>query len=107
VTPSPTPNPNHVVLVGSGGNNFVDSISGNSLTTITAGETVEWQWVVDLHSTTSGTCDATNCIPDFLWSSGNQTPPFTFTRTFSVVGTFPYFCTVHGVSMQGLVNVLP
>jgi plastocyanin len=107
VTSSPTPNPNHVVLVGSGGNNFVDSISGTSLTTISAGETVEWQWVADLHSTTSGTCDATNCIPNFTWSSGEHNPLFTFTHTFPVDGSFPYFCTVHGVTMQGLVFVLP
>jgi plastocyanin len=48
-----------------------------------------------------------NCIPDNLWTSGAHNPPFTYTRTFNDVGTFTYFCQIHGVMMQGLVNVLP
>ena len=30
-----------------------------------------------------------------------------YTSTFNAVGTFPYFCQVHGVMMTGIVNVLP
>jgi len=90
-----------------GGTSFVDSTSLNSTTTITAGTTVEWDWVSGLHSTTSGTCDASNCVPGPGWNSLQKAAPFTYTRTFNTVGTFTYFCTVHGVMMQGLVNVLP
>ena len=35
---------------------FKDSFSGNSNTTITVGQTIEWQWQSSMHSTTSGTC---------------------------------------------------
>ncbi len=114
VTLTPTTNPNRIVFVGQGGGTtFVDSVSGTSTTTITAGTTVEWDWVTGLHSTTSGTCTAINCTPGpggppgDIWTSGQLTAPATFTRTFNNVGTFTYFCTVHGVMMQGLVNVLP
>jgi plastocyanin len=90
---------------------FVDEVSGTGTTTITVGRTVEWQWGSANHSTTSGTCDATNCIPGpvfgEIWNSAVHSPPFTFTHTFNNVGTFTYFCSVHGVLMQGLVNVLP
>jgi plastocyanin len=80
-----------------------------TVTTITVGTTVEWVWAGSLqHSSTSGTCTVSNCVPDFLWDSGLEFAPFTFTRTFNTVGTFPYFCTLHGVGgMQGVVNVLP
>ena len=111
-TKSPTPNTNHIVQVGpSGSTSFVDSSSGNSTTTIPVGTIVEWDWVQGLHSSTSGTCDSSNCIPGAvggeLWNSGQHNTGFTFTYQFNNVGTFTYFCTVHGVMMQGLVNVLP
>jgi plastocyanin len=110
-TRTPTVNPNRIVFVGQGGLAFVDSISGTSTTTVTAGATVEWQWVASNHSTTSGTCDASNCIPGpvfgEIWNSGVHANGFVFTKTFNTAGTYTYFCTVHGVMMQGLVNVLP
>ena len=86
---------------------------GVSLTTIAVGTTVEWVWQSDFHSTTSGTCSASNCIPGpvgttlQLWDSGQHNNGLTFTRTFNTVDTLTYFCTVHGVLMQGLINVLP
>jgi plastocyanin len=100
---TPTPNPNHIVTVGPG-MSFSETI-----TTIPVGTTVEWQWSGALqHSTTSGTCTISNCTPDFLWDSGLHFAPFNFTRTFNTVGTFSYFCTLHGVAgMQGVVNVVP
>ena len=89
------------------GNQFTDSVSGTSTTTIPVGTTVEWLWQSGLHSSTSGTCNATNCIPDGMWNSGQLQPPSTFTFTFNTPGTYTYYCTVHTVMMQGLVNVLP
>jgi hypothetical protein len=106
---TPTPNPNQVVFVGQGGTAFVDSDSGTSTTNIAAGTTVEWQWQANTHSTTSGTCDAINCIPGPVfgenWNSGVLNTGATFTHTFNTPGFFTYFCTVHGVMMQGFVNV--
>jgi plastocyanin len=115
-TPTITPNGNHIVFVGFDlQTQFVDQISGTSTTTIPVGTTVEWLWQNATHSTTSGTCNMTNCIPGpvgtppntELWDSGQHSTPFTFTHTFNNVGTFTYFCSVHNVMMQGLVNVLP
>ena len=106
-TVTPTPNPNHIVFVGQGGTNFVDSVSGNSNSTIHAGETIEWDWSSTPHSTTSGTCSGI-CVPDGVWNSGIVSSlPHSFTHTFPAAGTFSYFCLVHTTMMQGAVNVLP
>jgi plastocyanin len=109
VTPSPTPNPNHVVTISNF--QFVDSVSGTSNTTITAGETVEWVWAGGTHSTTSGTCSSI-CTPDLKWDSQVKSTPFTYTHTFTASDggqTFSYYCQLHGISMgmTGVVSVLP
>ncbi len=97
---TPTPNTNHKVNVGPGGGQFVDSVSGTSFTTIHAGEIVEWDW--------QGTCPIRRrrapalsgfCTPDGLWNSGVHGTGFVYTRTFSTVGTFAYYCQIHGGSM--------
>jgi plastocyanin len=101
--------------VGSGpfGTSFVDSISGTNVTTITAGQTVEWQWVSSLHSTTSGTCSATNCTQGppcsgcSPWNSGILNSGATFTQTFTNTNTYTYFCLVHDIMMQGTIVVNP
>jgi plastocyanin len=107
---TPTTNPNHIVFVGQGGTQFVDSISGTSITTINAGQTVEWQWAPGIgpHSTTSGTCDVNICTPVAGWNSGPIGPlpgPTSYPHTFQTNGVFTYYCLVHGVMMQGVVNV--
>lgn len=92
----------HIVNVGQGGNNFVDSQSGNSTTTIRAGATVMWTWVSGTHSTTSGTC----CTADGKWDSGTKSSG-SFSHTFPTAGNFPYFCSVHLAAMTGNVVVNP
>jgi hypothetical protein len=60
---------------------------------IQVGDTVEWQWTSSLHSTTAS--------PGQLetWDSGVRfTTPSTFDHTFSNVGTFGYYCSVHGAN---------
>jgi len=107
ITPTLTPTPTgHLVFVGQGGNNFVDSVSGTNVTTITVGETVTWVWSSGFHSTTSGACNPT-CIQDGLWNSGQHSTPFTFMHTFptAIPAGENYFCTVHGAMMQGIVFV--
>ena len=94
------------VGVGAGGDRFVDEESSSSTTTIRVGDTVRWDWVASLHSTTSGSC-AGGCVKDGKWDSGEHTPPFTFSRTFNDAGSFPYWCTVHGAMMTGTVVVNP
>jgi plastocyanin len=101
-TPTPTPPSGGVRTVEVGPNNdmiFVDQVSGNSTTTITAGTTVHWVWVdSDLHSTTSDTG---------IWDSGEHGEDHTFDRQFNDTGSFAYHCTVHGFSMSGTVVVNP
>ena len=92
------------VHVGLGGLKFVDEVSGTSTSNINTGDTIDWVWSSGFHSTTSGTCTS-SCTPDGLWDSGDHSTPFTFSRVFSSTGTFHYYCTVHGTSMQGTIIV--
>jgi plastocyanin len=94
------------VNVGQGGTNFVDTVSGNSTTTIPVNTTVVWNWVASNHSTTSGSCSG-SCTPDGLWDSGVNNSGNVFMRVFNQVGTYHYFCSVHNSFMQGTVIVTP
>lgn len=70
--------------------------------TIQAGDTVNWVWQANGHSTTSGT----NCTSNGLWDSGIQNAPFEFSFTFDNPGTYPYFCIPHcTIGMVGTVVV--
>ena len=100
VTPTPQQGGVQNVNVGSGGNRFVDSVSGNSTTTISRGTTVHWIFN-GFHSTTSQNGSAED------WDSGEHSAGFTFDRQFNNPGSFPYFCTVHGLMMSGTVVVNP
>jgi plastocyanin len=101
-TPTPPPAAAHMVSVGMGGNQFVDGQSGSNVTTISAGQTVTWNWVAGPHSTTSGNC----CSPDGKWDSGVRSSG-SFSQMFPSAGSFPYYCTVHGSMMTGMVMVNP
>lgn len=76
----------HDVAVGDGGAVFVpDDI------TIELGDTVRWTWVSGVHDTTSAAGQAES------WASATtSTVGFTFDHTFTNVGDFGYYCTVHG-----------
>src|SRR5262249_43267884 len=124
--PAPTPAPTQgagttrVVNVGSGGNNFRDTVSNTSTTTIKVGDTVRWEFknssAITFHSTTSGKCVesgdpyygySVNCDPDGVWDSGTQASPATFSRIFTAPGDYQYYCSVHGSMMTGTVIVSP
>ncbi len=83
---------------------FTDSASGNSTTTINAGDSVMWTWNAGNHSTTSGSC-AAGCTPNGTWDSGVKNSGSTFTQAFPTAGTFTYYCSVHGSMMQGTIVV--
>lgn len=82
---------------------FVDASSGNSTTTISAGDTVTWNWAGGTHTTTSGACSP-NCAPSGVWDSGTKSTG-SFPFTFPTAGTFPYHCEIHGAMMQGTIVV--
>jgi len=92
---------------------FTDNASGNTTTTITAGDTVHWHWNNSDHSTTSGQCSYTGgaygsyeCTPNGTWDSGINSSGFDFSHTFANAGSFPYYCQNHGtMGMTGTVVV--
>jgi plastocyanin len=64
---------------------------------VAPGATVVWTWA------SNGTVH--NIRFDDGEESGNKGSG-TYERTFAAVGDFPYHCTIHGVSMSGVVNVV-
>ena len=88
------------VTVGNGGLFFFPSS-----VTIQAGDTVQWTWSAGGHSSTSGTPG----FPDGLWDSGILSQGATFSHMFPAEGSFPYFCSPHGLccGMVGTVTVTP
>jgi plastocyanin len=70
--------------------------------TIKVGETVEWVWVSGTHSVTSGS----SCTADGKFDSANHATPYTYTRTFTETGTFPYFCKYMSHCANGQVGTI-
>jgi plastocyanin len=86
---------------GSVGVSVEDDFYSPANITVAKGTTVVWSWNGrSSHSVTSGTPSA----PTTTFNSGIQSSG-TFSFTFNQVGTFPYFCMVHGTMMEGSVNV--
>jgi trimeric autotransporter adhesin len=86
------------VAVGNGD----DSFSPSSVT-IHPGDTVQWTWNENGHTTTSGNSG----VPNGLWDSGLRGQGATFSHTFNTAGSFPYYCTPHWscCGMTGTVTV--
>jgi len=89
------------------GTNNTDTFTP-AVTNIAVGDQVVWNWnysaTVIPHTSTSGT----NGVASGLWDAGTNTPPHTFTNTFSSAGTYVYFCRIHYASphfMTGAVVV--
>lgn len=59
---------------------------------INLGDTVTWVWTNGTHSTTAAPGQLES------WDSGPQTNGFTFSHTFTNLGSFIYYCTVHSSS---------
>ena len=99
----------HHVQVGDIFFKDIDSNTTNpAITTINAGDTVEWDWVPTggTHTTTSGACQGEGCSPDGLWDAPVTQASPVFSRTFNTAGTFTYYCTPHLAEMQGTVIVI-
>jgi plastocyanin len=64
---------------------------------VASGGTVVWAWA------SAGTVH--NVTFDDGEESGDKGSG-TYERTFAAVGEFPYHCTIHGVSMSGVINVV-
>ena len=79
---------------------YVDGASGNSTTTITAGDTVQWTWTGSHQHTVDSNTGGES------FSSGAERTSGTFSHTFDTPGTYTYICAVHGTSMQGTIVVI-
>jgi len=118
-SPTPTPTPPsstvRVVNVAQGGTTtFRDSVSGTSSTTVRVGDTVQWKFLYDMHSATSGTCkdvggyyDNGGCTADGTFDSGVLSAGATYSWKATSPGSYAYYCQVHGSMMTGSVTVSP
>ncbi len=80
---------------------------GVCTTTITAGDTVSWDFsgASIFHTTTEcgASCDSPTAQP--LWDSGLVLDGGTYEHTFSQPGTFLYYCSEHPSLMRGKIVV--
>jgi len=83
--------------------------SGVCETTITAGDTVLWDFSSSQlpHDAAEcgGSCDDPTSSP--LWESGIIDDGSSFQFTFAQPGSYLYFCTIHPVEMRGRLVVQP
>ncbi|MES2209556.1 MAG: plastocyanin/azurin family copper-binding protein [Chloroflexota bacterium] len=85
---------------------FVVPGGGSSLV-VTVGDQVTWVAGGDPHTVTSGTPGAIDQrFVDHPAGAGLLKPGDTFTTTFTVPGTYPYFCEIHPEQMSGTVTVV-
>ena len=95
----------HVGAAGSDGYGDMDPlfIFTPAFVSIQPGDTVQWIWDDDAHSTTSGSPGNSSGF----WNSGVLNDGAIFTHVFPDPGTFSYYCSTHGscCGMTGTVYV--
>jgi plastocyanin len=75
--------------------------------TVAVGTAITWAWNSCTGDGYNGqTCVAHNVVFDDGATSGLMDQG-TYSRTFSVAGTYPYHCAVHGAAMSGSITVTP
>ena len=105
-TPMPTPSPAATTTTppppqGETIQGSIQNFRHENLT-VQIGDTIVWtQRDSTTHTTTSGTPGS----PDDVWDSEFLNNGQTFSFTFTEVGTFPYYCTIHP-SMTAHVTVI-
>lgn len=79
-------------------------------TTISVGDTVDWDFNGAIFAHTTTDCGATDCDTGpfgTVWDSGTVFPgggPFQF--TFTEAGVYPYYCSIHPSDMRGEITVV-
>ncbi len=97
----------HMVLV----ENFIFDADDNNETiidtvSITAGDTVEWQWVEGIHTITSGASSDPGDNPGELFDELSDEDNPVFQYVFPEEGDVPYFCRPHELlDMKGVIRV--
>jgi plastocyanin/type II secretory pathway pseudopilin PulG len=69
--------------------------------TITVGDTIRWNFVDGVHTSTSDSGQAVS------WDSDVRFPGDTFSKQFNTPGTYTYFCSMHLGLMAGTITVQP
>lgn len=91
-SPTPTPTPNTVDV-------SILALSYSPATvTVTKGTIVRW-------TNNGGTTHTVTSDNGTSFNSSNIASGNTYSLTTTVVGSFPYHCLIHGVSMAGTLNV--
>lgn len=100
-TPSPSVSPGAVaVSIPPGSTGRGAQAYGTNPLVVTPGTTVTW--------TNNDTMPHSVTADDNSFDSGTLLAGQTFSHTFDAVGTFSYYCTIHGrPSMSGAVQVTP
>jgi copper binding plastocyanin/azurin family protein len=100
---------NHIINVA--GFSFIDSVTGNTNTTVNCGDTIEWVLLDTIaHTVWDGASPSDPTAQSrFAFDLNSFTPGLdTFTWTATEAGTFPYFCIPHfAFGMVGTITVLP
>lgn len=73
-------------------------------TSISVGDTVNWQVVSGTHTVTECDDSFATCPPAGGFNSGNLTSPNSFSHVFNAAGSFEYHCNIHP-GMQGRIIV--
>ncbi|MGH2574819.1 MAG: cupredoxin domain-containing protein, partial [Ignavibacteria bacterium] len=71
--------------------------------TVTVGDTIKWQWLSGIHTTTSLTIPSGAAAWDAPLDNTNQT----FIYRITAAGTYNYKCTPHFPGMSGNINAHP
>jgi plastocyanin len=102
---TPTQQPIGNTTPPAGGVSVTNSGYSPSAKTVAAGAAVQWAWNTCTGDPYSGqTCASHSVTFDDGVTSPTQDQG-TFSRAFSVTGSYPYHCAVHGAAMSGSVTV--
>lgn len=71
---------------------------------INVGDTVTWQ---NNATFTDHTATSTSAPADGSFDSGIIAPGTTYTHTFTIAGSYTYWCTIHTTLMTGTITVNP
>ena len=74
--------------------------------TISRGGSVKWVWAgSNLHSHNLKLAKAPNGVDKGRFRSPTKVRRFSFERTFTIAGTYQFFCTLHPFTMRQTVTV--
>lgn len=103
---NPTGPPINNTTPPAGGITVSNDAYSPALKTVAVGTTIEWAWNT---CSTDGYGMGTTCVAHSVTFDDGTTSPTqdqgTFSRTFSVAGTYNYHCAVHGAAMTGTITV--